>query len=107
MCIRDRVKVAVARKLADHQDILTYQVPENLQRQVQAGSMVMVPMGRGNQPVNGLSLIHILRHKKSNLAAKTGWTLVGAGWRNSKNSKNEAGCEHSFHFLPYFLFWYD
>ncbi len=47
------VKVAVARKLADHQDILTYQVPEDLQRQVQAGSMVMVPMGRGNQSVNG------------------------------------------------------
>ncbi len=46
------VQVAVARKLAAHQDILTYHVPERLQP-VDWGSMVLAPMGRGNQQVNG------------------------------------------------------
>ena len=46
------VQVAVARKLAAHQDILTYHVPERLQP-VGWGSMVLAPMGRGNQQVNG------------------------------------------------------
>lgn len=47
------VQVAVERKLQDYQDLLTYQVPEHLQPQIHWGSMVMVPMGRGNQPVSG------------------------------------------------------
>ena len=47
------VQVAVARKLADHRDRLTYRVPEHLQAVVDWGSMVIVPIGRGNQLVNG------------------------------------------------------
>ena len=47
------IQVAVARKLADHQDILTYHVPESMQSQIQYGSMITVPMGRGNQSVQG------------------------------------------------------
>ncbi|MGM9526216.1 MAG: primosomal protein N' [Peptococcaceae bacterium] len=47
------VQVAVERKLQDYQDLLTYQVPEHLQPQIHWGSMVLVPMGRGNQPVYG------------------------------------------------------
>lgn len=47
------VQVAVSRKLADHQDWLTYRVPERLQRRIQWGSLVVAPMGRGNQQVSG------------------------------------------------------
>ena len=47
------VQVAVARKLADFRDRLTYRVPETLQPQTGWGSMVLVPMGKGNQQVNG------------------------------------------------------
>ena len=47
------IQVAVARKLADSQDVLTYHVPESLQSQIRYGSMVHVPMGRGNQVVQG------------------------------------------------------
>ncbi len=46
-------QVAVARKLADHQDILTYMVPDVLIPTIGVGSMVTVPMGRGNQTVHG------------------------------------------------------
>ncbi len=47
------VQVAVARKLADHRDRLTYRVPPQLKASIGWGSLVIVPMGRGNQPVNG------------------------------------------------------
>ena len=47
------VQVAISRKLADHRDILTYRVPEQMKSLVQWGSMVLVPVGRGNQQVNG------------------------------------------------------
>ena len=47
------VQVAVARKLADFRDRLTYRVPETLQPQTGWGSMVLVPRGKGNQQVNG------------------------------------------------------
>lgn len=47
------IQVAVARKLADHQDILTYHVPDVLENQIRYGSMVIVPMGRSNQEVYG------------------------------------------------------
>lgn len=47
------VQVAVARKLAEHRDRLTYRVPTELQKMIGWGSMVVVPMGRGNQMVNG------------------------------------------------------
>ncbi len=47
------IQVAISRKLTDHRDRLTYRVPERLQAQVHLGSMVLVPMGRGNQQVNG------------------------------------------------------
>ena len=47
------VQVAVARKLAEHRDRLTYRVPVHLQTAIDWGSMVVVPMGRGNQLVNG------------------------------------------------------
>lgn len=50
------VQVAVARRLAEHHDRLTYRVPEPLQSQIQAGSLVLVPVGRGNQSVNGYVL---------------------------------------------------
>lgn len=46
-------QVAVSRKLADHHDRLTYRIPEYLQEMVRLGSLVLVPMGRGNQEVNG------------------------------------------------------
>ena len=46
-----------------------------------------------------------LRHKKSNLAAKTGWTLVGAGWRNSKNSKKR-GRMRTFLFTSCLTFYF-
>ena len=36
------IQVAVARKLADSQDVLTYHVPESLQSQIRYGSMVHV-----------------------------------------------------------------
>lgn len=48
-----KVQVAVARKLAEYQDLLTYHVPYTLEQLIQYGSMVMVPMGRGNQEVYG------------------------------------------------------
>lgn len=47
------VHVAIARKLAEHQDILTYHVPNQFEMQIHYGSMVAVPMGRGNQEVQG------------------------------------------------------
>lgn len=47
------IQVAVARKLSDHQDLLTYHVPEHLCPQVKEGTLVIVPMGRGNQEVQG------------------------------------------------------
>ncbi|MBR4943836.1 MAG: primosomal protein N' [Peptococcaceae bacterium] len=47
------VQVAVARKLADYRDQLTYRVPDSLKNVVRLGSLVLVPMGRGNQQVNG------------------------------------------------------
>ena len=47
------IQVAIARKLAEHQDILTYHVPDALKSLIQYGSMVTVPMGRGNQEVHG------------------------------------------------------
>ncbi len=47
------IQVAIARKLTDHKDKLTYRVPEHLQSQIGWGSLVLVPMGRGNQQVNG------------------------------------------------------
>ena len=47
------IQVAVARKLAEYNDILTYHVPEVLKNQVQYGSIVTVPIGRGNQEVHG------------------------------------------------------
>ncbi len=47
------VQVAVARKLTNHRDRLTYRVPGDLQDKIHWGSMVLVPMGHGNQRVNG------------------------------------------------------
>ncbi len=47
------IQVAVARKLADYHDILTYHVPDALRSAICYGSMVTVPMGRGNQHVQG------------------------------------------------------
>lgn len=47
------IQVAVARKLADYHDVLTYHVPMHLRGLIQYGSMVTVPMGRGNQEVQG------------------------------------------------------
>ncbi len=47
------IQVAIARKLAEQRDLLTYHVPQQLQPSIHYGSMVMVPMGRGNQAVQG------------------------------------------------------
>ncbi len=47
------VQVAIARKLPDHRDCFTYRVPEVLQSLIHWGSLVLVPVGRGNQQVNG------------------------------------------------------
>lgn len=47
------VHVAISRKLADYSDQLTYRVPADMQAQIRCGSMVMVPVGRGNQLVSG------------------------------------------------------
>lgn len=45
------VQVALARRLADYQDILTYQVPELLRVAVHWGSLVLAPLG--TQQVEG------------------------------------------------------
>lgn len=47
------VQVAISRKLPNHRDILTYRVPEDLQPMAHWGSLVLVPVGRGNQSVDG------------------------------------------------------
>ena len=47
------IQVAVARKLAEYDDVLTYHVPETMVAQIDYGSMVTVPMGRANQAVQG------------------------------------------------------
>ena len=47
------IQVAVARKLAEYDDVLTYHVPEAMVSQIDYGSMVTVPMGRANQAVQG------------------------------------------------------
>ena len=47
------VQVAISRKLADYSDQLTYRVPADMQALIRCGSMVVVPVGRGNQPVSG------------------------------------------------------
>ena len=47
------VDVAVDRKLTDSYEFLTYEVPKHLEDEIDWGIPVIVPMGRGNQKVQG------------------------------------------------------
>ena len=64
------IQVAVARKLAEHRDRLTYRVPDHLQTAIAWGSMVVVPMGRGNQLVNGYVTGFLPEHPDDETAYK-------------------------------------